>query len=445
MNENNKKKDDIKLLIITRNVWANYISTGNTLTNLFGDWETKNIANLYCRDERSDHIICRDYYRISESKIIKSVFNRKAVGDRLYYDKIEDIASDTANIVQEVKQGKLYDYFRSHKLTLLLWAREFVWSLGNWKNDKLREFLDDFKPNYLYMSLYDCFYMHKILKYIKKYTDAKVMIYTGDDRYSFKQFSFSPLYWINLLILRHFVKGTINSASLCYCYTQMHADEYNKIFHNKFQVLNKGVEIDTARIEEKVINKPVKMAYTGNITLGRYKTLGYIADAINKINIEEKLITLDIFSTNLLTNKMKKTLNLSENVVFRGGIDAQKVKIVQADADILIHVEDFSLANRLKVRLSLSTKIIDYIARGKCIFAVGNKNVASMDYLIKNDIAIAAITKDEILNKLNIIINNYDIINQYAEKGMQYGLQHHQIEKIRKRLLKEMVDSLNER
>ena len=41
-------------------------------------------------------------------------------------------------------------------------AREILWSVSKWKNNKLKEFIIDFNPDIIYMPVYDCFYTHNI-------------------------------------------------------------------------------------------------------------------------------------------------------------------------------------------------------------------------------------------------------------------------------------------
>ena len=174
------------------------------------------------------------------------------------------------------------------------------------------------------------------------------------------------------------------------------------------------------------------MVFTGNISSGRYKSLGLIGKAIKRINANGKKIELDIYTKTPMTKKMTKTLNI-EGVNFLGGISADKVNEVQNDADILVHAESFDRKNMLLVRQSFSTKIVDYLYRAKCIFAVGPHNVASIDYLKKNDAAIVS-NKKELERDLRKLVDNTDIICEYGQKAWICGERNHQLEEIQGRL-----------
>ena len=68
----------MKVLIITLNAWSDTGSTGNTISNVFGDATDIQFANLYCRNEPINNNLCHTYYKITEDQIIKSLIGKKA-------------------------------------------------------------------------------------------------------------------------------------------------------------------------------------------------------------------------------------------------------------------------------------------------------------------------------------------------------------------------------
>ena len=44
-----------------------------------------------------------------------------------------------------------------------------------------------------------------------------------------------------------------------------------------------------------------------------------------------------------------------------------------------------------------------------------------MIFLIKNDAAVVAKSNDEIYEKLNLLINDKELIDEYSEKAWEYG------------------------
>ena len=118
-----------------------------------------------------------------------------------------------------------------------------------------------------------------------------------------------------------------------------------------------------------------------------------------------------------------------------------EVQSVQKAADILVFVE--SLVNKYKnvARLSFSTKITDYLKSGKCIFAIGDKEIAPIDYFNRYDSAITASSYDEVYKKLAEIIDNPEIINLYGEKAFNCGKENHDMS-VTDKLLKSAITEI---
>lgn len=68
-------------------------------------------------------------------------------------------------------------------------------------------------------------------------------------------------------------------------------------------------------------------------------------------------------------------------------------------------------------KLSFSTKITDYISNGKCVLAIGKDYIAPIDYFQRNDSALIAHSKDEILRQIKRIVENPNIVDEYGEKA----------------------------
>src|SRR5699024_12532795 len=67
-----------------------------------------------------------------------------------------------------------------------------------------------------------------------------------------------------------------------------------------------------------------------------------------------------LFPYTTLFRSMEKALQKGASSFIMGSIPASEVPKTQADADILVHVEATDLKNKLAVRQSFSTKLVDY-------------------------------------------------------------------------------------
>lgn len=89
--------------------------------------------------------------------------------------------------------------------------------------------------------------------------------------------------------------------------------------------------------------------------------------------------------------------------------------------------------------MSFSTKLVDYFAAGKCIFAIGDKNIAPILYLKENDAAIIASTKEEIFKQLNNISSDANLIRNYSKKSYNCGKLNHDKNDIDNRFVQTMI------
>ena len=219
-------------------------------------------------------------------------------------------------------------------------------------------------------------------------------------------------------------------------------EEYDKIFHVNSSIITKGIDFECLKFMPYKINQPIKMVYTGKMLYGRDKSLMQIVAAMGKINANAQNIALEIYTTDKLTKRQKERLNRN-GCQLRGALSQNEVESVQRKADVLIFVESICGKYKNLARLSFSNKITDYLKSGKCIFAVGSKDIAPIDYFIKNDSAIVASSKNEIYNKLLELLSNPDLISEYAKKAFKCGQVNHDLKKQDALLISSICEVVN--
>lgn len=419
----------MRVLVITRAPWRDDNNTGNTMTNFFGSMLDCEFYNLYFRDQKPLNDIAREAFSISESELAKNLFRKKEVGKIVIND------SQTSQL-----EEKLYSNAKKHSNAFLMFAREVVWSICNWKSKNLNVFLNRIKPDIVFMPVFNCFYPHKVLKYVKKQTNAKVILFHADDNYTLKQFSFSPVYWIYRFILRKWVRHSVKLSDINYTISNLQKEEYEKAFRKEFKVLTKSVIFPETPDIKKEYNKVFQLVFTGNINVNRWKSLANIANVLEKINADRVKAQLRIYTGSSITEKMNAALNRGSSSFIMGSVSADKVKEIQKAADILVHVEAFDLKSRLTVRQSFSTKIVDYLAAARPILAFGPKDVASVDHFVKNDCAIVADNEDDLYDKLCAVISDNNKLNELSKKAFECGKKFHNKDDIENMLRKDFEE-----
>ena len=119
---------------------------------------------------------------------------------------------------------------------------------------------------------------------------------------------------------------------------------------------------------------------------------------------------------------------------------------LQNNADVLVHTEAFDKYNKSLVRCAISTKIMDYLSVGRCILAIGPRDISSIEYLSDNDLALIARSQQELHTIISNLKEYPDSIAEYAQKGRSYVTQFLNEEKIRTEFyeyLQSIIDKYN--
>lgn len=414
-----------KVMVVSTNAWRD--NTGiNTLIDFFKCWDANRIAQIYAKSALPKTSVCNKFFRISENAMIKSVLNRKVKPGSEVFNETEgtkinaDAGEENKRYANKGKRGNLLSFLR-----------EIVWKFGKWRSKELDSFIDDFDADVLFIPVYPTTYMCRIQKYVMKRAGKPVVSYLADDNYSFKNISKSPLSLFMRLIQRKYVRYIVKNSSKLLVIAPKQKEEYDRIFGCDCDILTKGIDFSQIVYEEKPLNKPIKMVYTGKLIIGRWLSLSKIAEALGDINKDGVRMELDIYTTDTLSAEQENALNRNGCSV-KGALSLDEVQKVQRAADVLVFVESLEKKYKNAARLSFSTKITDYLKNGKCIFAIGDKGIAPIDYFDRYDSAVTAATYDEIGEKLKWLADNPEQISVYSRKAFECGKEHHDKEKMNK-------------
>ncbi len=425
----------MNILVITDVLWRNDNGVGNSYTNIFEGMPDVKIANICTQAGASENTVSSACFQISEGRLIRNLKDKTfPTGTVEVKSNTEAVASGDDSITKLIKRLRYQVFF---------WARELVWKIGRWESTELRQFIDDFKPDLIFAQVQDKLYQNRIVRYVQKYTKKPLMIYVWDDVYSMKQFRLSPLYWIDRLMQRHSIRRLAKSSSMVYAISKEQVEEYHKLLHKPTALLYKGRDF-SAEPETQVQNNPLEILYTGNLYSGRYKTIAKFCEYLKDINRDGQKAVLKIYSASPLSEKEINAINIEGTSYFMGKTSEAEVQKLQTKADILLHIEPFTLKGSLLCRLSFSTKLVDYFHKKKCIFAVGHSRCSSMKYLRRNDSAVVCESYEEMGKKLTELLTNPDMVNTYAKKAWDCGAKNHRIEDIQSGLKKDFEEAINE-
>lgn len=425
-------KDKVRVLVSTVGAWSDSVGS-NTMSELLKDYPKDKLACLYIRADRSDSISCRHYFHIFEGRVLNSILKRNIVTGEEYW------LDDTKTYNQELGEEKArYNKYSKKRNWLYLFAREFVWVLGRWKSKELKAFLNGFRPDVVFFSIESYIHFNRINEYIIKKCHPKTVIgYMWDDNFTYKQHRGSLGFYIHRWWLRQGVKRLVRECNTVFAICPKMKRELDMEFGIDSVLLTKPIyHFNDLKVYEK--HQPIKLLYTGKLIYGRDVTVAEIVDAIKEVNKNEQKLLLQIYTDTELSEDMKKRICVPGCCEIKGFVSQSEVLKIQKEADVLLYVESLS-DTHLTARLSFSTKMTDYLASGSFIWAVGNGDLAPLEYLKDEDAGMVSTDTETIRSVLKQIIASPELLGKYAQKAQQCGRRNHNAEHIKEVLNKAVL------
>lgn len=415
-------KDAVKLLVITVPSW-NSKGGANTWATLLESYDPKNVASVYIREEIPDSTVCSRYFCISENRIIKSILKRTIQTGYEVTPEAPSLQSEEDLAAHNERYGKMQ---KKRRYSMLM-ARELVWKFGKWRTKELDAFLDDFKPDVILHAMEGYIHLNRITQYALRRTGAKAVGYIWDDNFTYKQQS-ALGYKIYRFFQRRSVKKLAKQTDAFFAISDMTKREADATFGINCEILTKPLSAHPT-VSYDDVTFPVRLLYTGNLLIGRDRSLARVAEALKEVNRDGVKYTVDVYTPTALKDEIKAQLDCDFCTV-HAPIPQREVLEKQRQADMLLFLEDIDGPDAHVARLSFSTKTTDYLSSGKCIFAVGCADTAPMQYLAQHDAAVTAVNDQEIKEKLTAIVEEPSLLKTVADNAARLGLENHSPERI---------------
>lgn len=424
--ENEKKIP--KILVVTEHPWNESNSIGNTLSNLFSNYDISKIAHLYFLSSKPKNSICNKYFSLNIFKIM-----RKRIKIR------NNFINENNNINLKI-ENKLTIFFREKFTTLGRFVQELFWLVFFHGDEDLTIFVKNFKPDIIFLTSVYSIYPYRITLKLLKLTNSNLVLFLMDDYLDFNPKNiFKAIY--QKILKKNLLKIT-NNSKLIYTISNKMRLEYKKKYGFDSKILYKGNDFSDVNKEKYYPTNSdfIKIVYTGNLTFGgRWKSLKLLRDVLYENNLK---YSVEIYSQIEIPKKVFKDVFDNKKIVFKGNLPYHKLKELYKNADILLFLESIEENDTYLSRLSFSTKIVDYLFANRCILAISSKKVASTQYLIENDAAIVTDNKKELSEILLKIQEKREILSEYAEKAWNCGVRNHQRDKIQNDLKNKFIELL---
>jgi hypothetical protein len=404
-----------RVLIISHNPLSDTQNNGKTLSAFFKQWDFDNLAQLYLTTDIPDFSICNKFYQIHDFDILKRAFLNKSVqGRRITYSA----SYEMKKFKKKIKNSLFLKLARKNITPLFQFLRDLLWNVADYKTHDLIRFVDEFNPQVVFFQSSSGLCAFSLAKWICQSRNIPLVMHTTDD-YVSGLFTLDPFFWIQHIRLERAYKWAVSYSDCIVASSEKMAIEYRLRFGGNYFVAQNSIH--NPHLPKYIpVNDKIQFVYAGNLGLDRWKILALIAECFEELHNEEGF-SAELSTYSLVEPEKRELLLLNRPPFsyFKGALNTDELNAVFTHSDVLVHVEAFDRKNRHITRLSTSTKIPEYLASGRCIFAVGPNDVSSMQYLAGYDLGVTVMSNNKSKIKLalrDIIINSEKRI-KYAEKG----------------------------
>ena len=422
--------NETKVLVISHNVFDRRTNMGKTLSSFFFAWNPERLAQLYVHSEIPTSDICYKCYRITDIDALKSLLPGKRNHAGRAFSETDIDTERASSRVDTGIQHKIYSYGRK-RTPLIYAARNMMWRLSGWYSDSLKQWISDFAPDVIFFAAGDYAFAYDIAFRVSKDFDIPIVMYCCDDFFINRR---NPDSLLGRSVYRSFMRSvrrcfSRTAAMVTICDKMTEA--YKTLFDRTIYTVYTGY---SAKGQMNVDGDGV--VYLGNLGFSRNKALVEIGQALKRISERTgQQLHLDVYSAENRPEVLKE-LTEENGIIFHGAVDRDAVQRIIAASRLAVHVESFTEENRQKVMYSVSTKIADLLSSGRCIFAYGPADVASIEYLKKNQAACVVDAPERLEETLMDILTNRERRSDVVQSAMMLADKNHEPalvqEKIRK-------------
>lgn len=351
-------------------------ATGITLQSIWSEWDADCLLEIY-----SDPIVMDESnhkfksYCISPNNVIRLARGRVA----------QSINSNIkATNTQQRSNNKIKSYLRQFAVCELD-------SLAVKLDESTLEAIRVFQPQAIY-TLGASVSILRLVNKLSVQLNIPVIMHFMDNWAEHIQWEDNPLLSLYKSSLKKKMLACIKRCKLVVTISSSMAEAYHEKFQKETLVLMNTVDISRFKGLTSKDTGVIHFVYAGGLHLDRWKALREIALSIQQTNGKG---ILDIFTS-------KDNIELYRSgfetlpVAFYEAVPHERIDEVYQKADVLVHTEIESENLKGFFKYSISTKIPEYLATGKPILFYGPRDMKLFEYLLQNQVALTAGTKEEL-------------------------------------------------
>ncbi|MFV0151824.1 hypothetical protein OBJ97_01095 [Empedobacter falsenii] len=413
-----------KVLIISNNSFSKVSNNGKTYEAIFSKFDKENISQLFfSENEEPDLNYCKNYFKITDKDVLLNfiTFSKKRSG------KLNDLMGekiDEKKAMFNSNSSYFFNFFQK-KADLLILFRDFLWSFNSWKTPQLKKWLKETNPDVIFFVGGPMKFPYNISNWVSKFLNKPVAVYFTDD-YILYPISRNILDRFVIYRAKKFYKELIELSDARFTIGELMSKEYKIFFGKDFYSIMNSVSISKNDVfikSEKTNSKPI-ISYFGGLHLNRWQMISRLGSLFKNEFI------INVYSIYQPNKEILESFD-ENGVRFCGGVISDELKRKIDESDILLHVESDDHYNRNLTKLSVSTKIPEYLISGKLVLGFGPADIASMKVLSDNEVGVvisSELNNEDIVN-FKVLLKDVDVRNEIGKNGFLYAKEKFDINK----------------
>lgn len=402
----------------------NYSGGGITLTNLFKGWPNDKIAVAYIGHGLANVTtdVCDTYYQLGRDER-KWLFPFNLI-QRDFPSGLKTINPHKAAPVNSIQKGLRYKLVNHFFYPFLEWIGIFHFASGISLSERLKDWLNEYKPEVLYLQVSnreEIFFAEELIDYLK----LPVVIHMMDDW---------PSTISNKGLFRNFWKRKIDREfkqllgriNVHLSISDAMSDEYRKRYKIKFKAFHNPIEtklwLPHTKKNFELHKDFVKILYSGRIGIGIAESLIEVASALEEINREELKIRLFIQTPTKETGILSR-LQKFDCVVINPFVSLEQLPEIFSEADILLLANDFNREGIDYLKLSMPTKASEYMVSGTPVLVYSPEETAVSGFFMRNKCGVCVTKHDkkELIVAIKNLAGNEDYRKKVSQNAVEYA------------------------
>jgi glycosyltransferase involved in cell wall biosynthesis len=400
-----------------------------TLNNLFRGWPVDRIAQVHGPPQPDSHI-CQRYWQVSPADVPIDRAVRTLMGGSADRFLGHPSAGLPPGLGKAVSGEPLRISAVVHGIASS-WADVFRFRLPRvfW------DWVTDFRPDVIYSSLGRIRIMNLVLEVADRLSKPVVPHFMDD--WPSTHYRAIALSFIPRQVLLSRLRAILRRSPIGMAIGEAMAEEYRRRYGIPFEAFMNCVETPAQCpvAPTRDNHRSLKLVYVGGLHLNRWRSIQDVGKASATLSREGLNVETIVYTSASDLACYADALAATPATRIGGSLAPEEVLPRLQAADILVHVESFDPKARTRTRLSVSTKIPQYMSAGRPILGYGPGEVASCRYIQDCGCGRVVGRQDSaaLVRALRELASDGNLRASLGHRGWEVASQRHNADKERER------------